>query len=127
MPREDVTHHLVLVLVLVLGTFPENYRGRARARARGKHPNANGRTRMAGGTVRGEPAPPAGGGRPDARLAERGRRCGPGGLAPAQPHRRRRRGEPRRLADDRRRTGLPRYAALPPGAARGAARFTGLR
>src|SRR5438270_789804 len=34
----------------------------------------HGRTRMAGGAIRGAPDPPAGGGLPDARLAERGGR-----------------------------------------------------
>ena len=40
---------------------------------------------MAGGAVRGAPDPPAGGGLPDARLAERGGRRRPGSLAAAQP------------------------------------------
>ena len=82
----------------------------------------DGRARLAGGAVRGAPDPPARRRLPDARLAERGRRRRPGGLAPAQPRRRRRGREPRRLADDRRRAGLPEHAALAPVAARGAAR-----
>src|SRR5687768_9179775 len=45
----------------------------------------DGRARLAGGPVRGEPDPPAGGGLPDARLGERGRRRRPGGLAAAEP------------------------------------------
>ena len=48
-----------------------------------------------------EPRPPAGRRLPDARLADRGRRRRPGGLAPAQPRRHQRCREPRRLADDR--------------------------
>ena len=47
----------------------------------------------------------------DARLAERGRRRGPGSLAAAQPHRHERGREPRRLADHRRRTRLTQHAA----------------
>src|SRR6266540_5500923 len=45
----------------------------------------DGRGRMAGGAVRGAPHPPAGGGLPDARLAQRGRRRRAGRLAPTQP------------------------------------------
>ena len=62
-----------------------------------------------------QPDPPAGGGLPDARLAERGGRRRPGGLAAAQPLRHERRREPGRLADDGRRAGLPRHAALAQG------------
>src|SRR2546422_2937979 len=45
------------------------------------------RTRLAGGAVRGEPGPSAGGRLPHARLNERGRRRRSGGLAssPARP------------------------------------------
>ena len=57
--------------------------------------------------VRGAPQPSAGRGVPDARVAERGRRRRPGGLAAAQPLGRGRDREPRRLADHRRRAGLP--------------------
>ena len=55
--------------------------------------------------------PPAGGGLPDARLADRGRRRGPGGVAAAQPRGHERRREPPRLADDRRRARVPEHAA----------------
>ena len=47
------------------------------------------RERLAGRAIRGAPRPPARGGLPDARLAERGRRCRAGGVAAAQPRRRR--------------------------------------
>src|SRR6266568_2521345 len=47
----------------------------------------DGRPGPAGGAIRVPPQPPAGGRLPDARLAERGRRCRAGGLAAAQPHR----------------------------------------
>ncbi len=87
----------------------------------------DGRTRLAGGAVRGAPDPSAGGGLPDARLAERGGRRRPGSLAPAQPRRRQRRREPRRMADDGRRPGVPGHAALAPVAARGAAGRGGAR
>ena len=63
----------------------------------------DGRARMAGRALRGAPDPPAGGGLPDARLAERGRRRRAGSLATTQPLRRERGREPRRLADDGRR------------------------
>ena len=53
---------------------------------------------------------------------ERGGRRRPGGLAPAQPLRHERGREPGRLADDGRRPGVPRHAALAQVAARGAAR-----
>src|SRR5437899_3304671 len=55
------------------------------------------------GAVRGEPRPPAVGGLPDARLAERGGRRHPGSLATAQPLRPERCREPGRMADDDRR------------------------
>ena len=74
--------------------------------------------------IRGAPDPSAGGRLPDARLAQRGRRRRAGGLAAAQPRRRERDREPRRLADDGRRARLPRHAALAQVAARGAARYT---
>ena len=52
------------------------------------------------------------GGLPNPRLAERGgRRCS-GGLAQPQPLRHQRYREPRRMADDGRRAGVPRHAAL---------------
>src|SRR6266511_510027 len=59
-----------------------------------------GRGRLAGGAVPGPPQPSAGGGLPDARLSQRGRRRRAGCLAPAQPRRHQQRPEPRRLADD---------------------------
>ena len=55
---------------------------------------------------------PAHGGLPDAGLAHRGRRRRAGGVAAAQPLRRRRDREPGRLADDRRRPRQPEHAAL---------------
>ena len=50
---------------------------------------------------------------------ERGRRRRPGGVAAAQPLRRRRGREPGRLADDRRRAHVPGHAARAPRTARG--------
>ena len=78
--------------------------------------------------VRGAPAAAAGGGLPDARLAQprpttRCRRPGCGSAAPT----RRRHREPRRLADDGRRAAVPRHAALAQVAARGAAATCGAR
>src|ERR1043166_1582628 len=75
---------------------------------------------MAGGAIRGEPGPPAGGGVPDARLEERGGRCGPGGLAQAQPLRYERTREYPGMADDRGRAGLPGHVAVAHVAAGGA-------
>src|SRR6266581_3334464 len=72
----------------------------------------DGRTRMVGGAIRGQPDPPAGGGLPDAWLALRGGRRRTGVLAPPQPLRHERRREPGRMADDGRRAGLPRHAAF---------------
>src|SRR3954471_5398882 len=80
----------------------------------------DGRTRMAGTAIRGEPDPPEGGGLPDARLAERGGRRRAGSLATARPLRDERRREPRRMADDGRRAGVPGHAALAQVAARAA-------
>src|SRR5712691_5555103 len=80
----------------------------------------DGRTRMAGGAIRGRASPPAGGGLPDARLPERGGRRRAGVLAPPQPLRHERRREPRRMADDGCRAGVPRHAALAQLTARGA-------
>ncbi len=56
--------------------------------------------------VRAAPRAPAGRRVPDARLDRRGRGRGAGGVAAAQPLRRRRGRQPRRLADDRRRADL---------------------
>ena len=77
--------------------------------------------RSAGHTVRGRPPPAAPRGLPDARLAQRGRRRRPGGLAAAQPLGHERRRQPQRMADDGRRAGVPGHAALAQVAARGAA------
>src|ERR687890_1394490 len=67
----------------------------------------DGRTRrLAGTALRGEPHPPAGGGLPDARLNQRGRRRRPGSLAPPQPLRHQRHREPGRMADDGRGPGV---------------------
>src|SRR6266536_3657211 len=62
-----------------------------------------------------------GGGVPDAWLAERGRRRRAGVVAAAQPFRHQWREEPRQLADDRGRAGVPGHAALTQVAAGGAA------
>src|SRR5437763_13925535 len=51
------------------------------------------------GPVRGAPVPPGRGGVPDARLAQRGGRRRPGGVAAAAPLGHQRRREPARLAD----------------------------
>nr|HET6901963.1 hypothetical protein [Ktedonobacteraceae bacterium] len=45
----------------------------------------NEQTRMVGGTIRGQPDPPASGGIPDVGLAERGRRRRTGVVASPQP------------------------------------------
>src|SRR5262245_29967025 len=74
---------------------------------------------MAGGTVRGPPRAPAGGGVPDARFPKRSRRRRPGSLATPEPLRYGRRREPRRMADDGRRARVPGHAALAQVAARG--------
>src|SRR6266702_3327662 len=66
----------------------------------------DGRTRLAGRPVRGEPPALARGGVPGARLGERGGRRGAGNLAAAQPFGRRRGGEPGRLADHDRGAGI---------------------
>src|SRR6185312_17212535 len=60
----------------------------------------DGRDAMAGGSIRGAPRTAARGGLPDARLGQRGRRCGAGGLAATRPLRRRRDRQPGRLAHD---------------------------
>src|SRR5205085_5489659 len=64
--------------------------------------------------------PPADGGLPPARLAERGRGRRAGRLAPAQPRRHQRRREPGRLADYGGRAGVPEHAASAEVTARGA-------
>ena len=80
----------------------------------------DGRERVAGGALRGAPGPSAGGGLPDAGLAHRRRRRRAGHLAAAQPGRGGRGREPRRVADDDRRPGVPEHAALAQRPARGA-------
>jgi hypothetical protein len=60
-----------------------------------------------------------GGGLPDARLAERGGRRGPGSLATPHSLRPYWRRKPRRMADDGRRAGVPGHAALAQVATRG--------
>src|SRR4029453_7302246 len=69
------------------------------------------RPRLARSTVRGAAPAPAAGRLPDARLARRKRGRNPGGLAPAQPHRRGGDRQPRRGADPPRRGRLPRQSA----------------
>src|SRR5262245_38720079 len=59
-----------------------------------------GRPRIASGAIRGQPDPPAGGGLPDARLAERGGGRRARVLATAQPFRHGRRRESARMAED---------------------------
>src|SRR5215218_10224946 len=78
--------------------------------------------RMAGGAFRGAPRPTEGGGLPDARLDERGRRRRAGDLAQARTLWRRWRREPGRVANDGRVKGVPEHAALAPLEARGVAR-----
>src|SRR6266487_1325170 len=80
----------------------------------------DGRTRMAGGAIRGLPDPPAGSGLPDARRPYRGGGRRAGVLAPPQPLRHQRRREPGRMADHGDRADLPRHAALALLAPRGA-------
>src|SRR5437762_1245824 len=87
----------------------------------------DGRQRLAGGTIRGKTRPPARRGVPDARLARRGGRCGAGSVAAAQPVRRERCGQPRRVADDGRRARVSRHAALAQVAPRRPARRRGGR
>src|SRR5215210_5085244 len=65
----------------------------------------DGRTGLAGTTIRDPPDPPEGGGLPDARLNRRGRRRRAGSLAAPQPLGHQRRPEPGRMADDRRQPG----------------------
>ena len=74
--------------------------------------------KLPGRAVRGAPAAPAGRGLPDARLAQRGRRRGAGGVAAAQPLRRRRHRQPRRLADDGRPPGCASTCSGPAQPAR---------
>src|SRR3954453_2521467 len=80
----------------------------------------DGRTRLAGGAIRGEPRPHAGGGLPDAGLAERGGRRRAGGVDSPEPLRRGRDQGPPRLADDGRRAHISQHAAVAQEAARGA-------
>src|ERR687898_3532852 len=54
----------------------------------------DGRSRLAGTAIRGEPHPPEVGGLQDARIAQRGRGRPPGGLAPPKPLREEQRREP---------------------------------
>src|SRR5205823_1333852 len=68
------------------------------------------------------PAPPAGGGLPDARLARRGRRRRPGHLAAPHPGRSGSGREPRRVADHGRGPRLPEHAAVARHPTRGAPR-----
>src|SRR5262249_28765309 len=88
---------------------------------------SRGRERLAGGSLRGEPDSPAGGGLPDARLAERGRRRRAGVVAPLEPLRYERGAESRRLAHDCRRARLPGHAPGAEVAPRGAAGCTDAR
>src|SRR5262249_26476697 len=78
------------------------------------------RAAMAGRAFRAAPRPPAGGGLPDARLADRGRRRGPGGLAETGPRRRQRGRESWRVADDDRRACVAEHAPRASRQARGA-------
>src|SRR6185437_16637159 len=77
--------------------------------------------RLAGGAIRSESGAASGGGVPDARLGQRGRRRRAGSLAAAQPRRYDRSREPQRLADDRGRPRLSGHAALAQIASRGVA------
>ena len=66
--------------------------------------------------LRGTPAAAHGPRLPDARLQDRGRRRGAGGVDPLQPLGHERRREPRRLAHDRRLAGLPKRPPVAPHA-----------
>src|SRR5438128_589118 len=66
----------------------------------GRRNVTDGRTRMAGGAIRGEPDPPESGRLPDARLAERGGRRRPGSLAATQPLRHEQCREPGRMGGE---------------------------
>ena len=70
----------------------------------------DGRARPPDRAIRGAEDPAARRGVPDARLAERGRRRRPGGVAAAAPHRREHDRAPRRLAHDRRRPRVAEHA-----------------
>src|SRR6266540_2538489 len=78
------------------------------------------RGRLAGGAVRREPAPPAGGGLPDARLTRGGGGRRAGSLAPSQPLGGKRDREPGGMADHSRGACVPDHAAVAPVPARGA-------
>ena len=77
---------------------------------------------MARTALRGTPNPRAGGRLPHARLAQRGGRRRPGGLAAAEPNRCGRDRESRRLADDGGRPRVAEHAPLTPLAPRGVTR-----
>ncbi len=77
---------------------------------------------MADRAFRATPDSPASGGLPDARLAQRGRRRRPGGLASAQSRRHQQRREPSWVVDHGGGTGVPEHAAHARVAARGAPR-----
>ena len=81
----------------------------------------DGRRRQTCPAVRGEPPPAAGDGVPDARLARRRRRRGPGGLAARGRGRLGRRGQPGGVVHHHRGPGVPGHAALAQVAAGGAA------
>src|SRR5262249_29979448 len=66
---------------------------------------------MARRAVRTAPSALADGRVSDARVGERGRRCGPGKLDSTRPDRRQRRPEPARVADERCRARVPGYVA----------------
>src|SRR6266508_5994829 len=82
------------------------------------------RGRLAGGAVRREPAPPAGGGLPDARLTRGGGGRRAGSLAPSQPLGGKRDRELSGMADHGRRPRVPEHAVVSSVAARGAPRWT---
>src|SRR5258706_1468575 len=128
-PGKDITNFLLIGLILTrrptcvprkpislshwLG-FARHYYDETKRRS-----VTDGRTRMVGRAIRGQPHPPAGGGLPDAWLALRGGRRRTGVLAAPQPLRHERRREPGRMADDGGRADLPRHVALAQLAARG--------
>ena len=120
----------LLIRACMSAAPPKLSRGRSHSPASVRHSSdgtrrenvTDGRQRLSGRRVRGQPAAPPGRGVPDARLAERGGRRGAGGVDPSQPHRHRERREPRRLADHRHRARVSRHAPVAHVATRGSVR-----
>src|SRR5262245_31546554 len=72
-------------VLLTMGVTSAGFGSTLVCRDAAEEGNGGGGARLAGGAVPGAPPPAAGGGLPDARLADRGRRRGAGGLAAAGP------------------------------------------